>query len=629
VTEPATRARLAHLDGLRAVSIALVLAYHLAPEWVGGGFVGVDVFFVLSGFLITGILERALADGSWSVGAFYRRRVRRLFPALALVMAATLVAGWFYLSPFELVELGWQAVAGAGFGANFLLWGQAGYFDSATARKPLMHLWSLGVEEQFYVIWPWLVWGAWRVGGARALRAALPIVAALSFAVCLWLSWTDPTAAFYAPWSRVWELALGGVIATRVDGSRAVGPLASALSVFGLALLLAVGAGLGADLPPVGASGGPVLGACLLLLAGPTSVVNRALGARPLVALGEMSYALYLWHWPVFVFASLLSVAPLPAPARVDVLWISVALAWATTRWVERPLLSRAPTMTRTVVLSLGMTLVAAAGGAAIAAGGFPARFPEEVRALIAARPVEDRGEKTRCFLEPDQDATHFGPTCVDRSLPRRMVVWGDSHAAALTAGLRVFAAPRGVAVTQLTSSLCPPILGRPQPGHPTCEPVNASVFEIIGALRPEVVVLHSTWRYELDGLAATVEALRAAGVGRVVVVGPVPWWERSLTDLAVAQARAQASTPLLPSRLAHALLADDGDARVRASLAGSDAVFISARDALCDADGCLTRVGEGAGELTSYDGAHLSAPGAVELVRRIEPALWGDAQTP
>ncbi len=630
MTTSATPARLAHVDGLRGVSIALVLAYHLSPEWVRGGFVGVDVFFVISGFLITGIVQRALQDGSWSARDFYMRRVRRLFPALSVVMGATLIAGLVFLSPAELVELGWQAVSGAGFGSNFLLWSQAGYFDTATARKPLMHLWSLGVEEQFYLLWPGLLWAAWRAGGARALRVVLLVVAAASFGACAWLSSTDPTAAFYAPWSRVWELALGGVLACVPSERGPRTPFAGWLAWVGLALIVAAGFGVGTDvLPPAGASAGPVLGACVLLLAGPGAIVSRALAVRPLVWLGELSYALYLWHWPVFVFATLLTVAPLPAPGRVDVLWVTLALAWATTRWLERPALAREPTVARTAGWTTAMALVALLGGAAILMGGFPTRFPAGVRALLFVPVNEDRGEAAQCFLEPSQDATQFGPTCVDRSHPHRIVVWGDSHAASLVPGVKAFAKGRGYGVSQLTSSLCPPILGYTQPSQPKCKDMNASVFETVRALRPEIVVLHATWRYDLGGLAQTVAALRASGVGRVVVVGPVPWWAPPLPDAVIAYARGSLSRPLLPARRLVGVVADDGDARVMQALARTDAVFISARDALCEADGCLTRVGDGVGQLTSYDGAHLSAPGAIELVRRIGPVLWGPNAAP
>jgi peptidoglycan/LPS O-acetylase OafA/YrhL len=201
------------IDGLRAVAVLAVLGYHAFPEMVSGGFVGVDIFFVISGFLITSILAAELQDHSWSLRGFYARRILRIFPALLLVLVATLWLGWYVLLANEYKPLGKHAAAGAGFVANFAYWFEAGYFDRASELKPLLHLWSLGIEEQFYIAWPLALWALWRFGRRPDRYAAALLGASLIYA-CV-LVWLDRTQAFYSPLTRAWELLAGAWLALR------------------------------------------------------------------------------------------------------------------------------------------------------------------------------------------------------------------------------------------------------------------------------------------------------------------------------------------------------------------------------------------------------------------------------
>ena len=199
------------IDGLRAVAILAVLGFHTVPELLPGGFIGVDVFFVISGYLITRILLTSLEGGSFAFGAFYARRIRRIFPALIVVLAASFALGWFILLPAEFRQLGKHILAGAAFVSNLVFWNEAGYFDASAVHKVLLHLWSLGIEEQFYILWPLMLWAAWR----WRLAAFWPIlcVSVLSFIANLYLTYTDPVAAFYSPLSRAWELGVGSLLA--------------------------------------------------------------------------------------------------------------------------------------------------------------------------------------------------------------------------------------------------------------------------------------------------------------------------------------------------------------------------------------------------------------------------------
>ncbi len=225
------------IDGLRALAVGAVVAFHAAPSSLTGGFVGVDIFFVISGFLITSILASEIARGDFSIARFYARRVKRIFPALGLVLAATLAAGWMFLLADEYAQLGLHVAGGAGFVSNLLLWSEANYFDNASITKPLLHLWSLGVEEQFYFVWPLMLWGA-AVSGVRALWLVGAVIA-LSLVANLAIVSANPTAAFYSPATRFWELAAGGALALSpqvIDRIGRVTWLREAISALGFGL---------------------------------------------------------------------------------------------------------------------------------------------------------------------------------------------------------------------------------------------------------------------------------------------------------------------------------------------------------------------------------------------------------
>jgi len=327
------------IDGLRAISVGAVVAFHACFRENFGGFIGVDIFFVISGYLISGIILRDLAGGRFSFAQFYARRVRRIYPALVLVLAVVLAAGWFELFDAEFALLGRHTAAAAGFVSNLVLYGEANYFDAASDAKPLLHLWSLGVEEQFYLLWPILLALAWRWGRARGVWLAIALGLAASLAHQAWLMATDPSAAFYIPTARFWEMLAGAALAfAEQRGLRLAPSAAHGVSLFGLALLLG---GLRFITPQVAFPGVAALvpagAAMLLLAAGPSAIINRGiLALRPMRWLGQISYPLYLWHWPCLVFARIAGFTS--QSAMVAAVALAVLLAWATARFVERPL---------------------------------------------------------------------------------------------------------------------------------------------------------------------------------------------------------------------------------------------------------------------------------------------------
>lgn len=334
------------IDGLRAVAILSVVVFHAFPSVLSGGFVGVDIFFVISGFLISSILFKNLAQGSFSFADFYSRRVRRIFPALILVLAASFAIGWFILLPDEYMQLGKHMAAGAGFVQNFVLWKESGYFDIDSQLKPLLHLWSLSIEEQFYLLYPLLLWAAWRL--RFNVLAIVGLLCLVSFGLNVAWVGQNAVAAFYAPVTRFWELMAGAVLAylTVLKPESVVLQRAAAvkdiLSFSGLLLILSAVIGLdkSSQFPGWWALG-PVLGACLLILAGPAAWVNRKILANKLaVFVGLISYPLYLWHWPLLSFAQILTGKAASVGVRIVIVAVSLMLAWLTYRFIETPIRS-------------------------------------------------------------------------------------------------------------------------------------------------------------------------------------------------------------------------------------------------------------------------------------------------
>jgi len=352
----------ADIDGLRAVAVLSVVGYHAFPQVFSGGFIGVDIFFVISGYLITLIIVNGIEKHAFSYAGFYLRRIRRIFPSLLAMMISTLAIGWFVLLPEEYERLGRHVAAGAAFLSNFILWKEIGYFDASASSKPLLHLWSLAIEEQFYLLWPFLLV---LVRSKRGFLATTLAVGALSFALNVYLSSHDVGAAFYWPASRFWELMGGGALAYAATyRPEILKPFRHGRSVLGAALI-ALGLLL---INENRAFPGwwallPVIGAMLLISAGPEGAVNRGLLARgAMVWFGLISYPLYLWHWPALSLAAIVADGK-PGPAvRLALCALAVALAWASYRFIERPLRFGGHGNRKGLVLSLAMVATGAFG---------------------------------------------------------------------------------------------------------------------------------------------------------------------------------------------------------------------------------------------------------------------------
>jgi peptidoglycan/LPS O-acetylase OafA/YrhL len=457
---PAPPSHLAYrrdIDGLRGLAVLSVVLYHAFPSALRGGFAGVDIFFVISGFLISSILIASIEQGTFSFANFYARRVRRIFPALILVMGACLAFGWFALFPDEYKMLGKHVLGGASFLSNFLLWNEIGYFDTAAETKPLLHLWSLGIEEQFYIFWPVLMILAWRLRASLLKLAA--VVLLLSLLVNVAGVHKFASATFYSPASRVWELLMGAVLAhlslkgvTLVAGARRgadgsetlidlAGPRArDVASALGLAML-------GATLALVRAERHfpgwwallPALGAVLVIAAGSHAWGNRVLlSNRLMVWVGLISYPLYLWHWPLLSFARIVESGTPSLRIRAAAVVAAVALAWLTYQLLEKPLRGSRHGRGKVAVLAAAMLVVAGAAGWLYQRDGLPLRASVVDNALQQKDLilVEDTANAAACKRRYDFASLY--EYCLLDQIGREPTVAlvGDSHGYHIVAGL-------------------------------------------------------------------------------------------------------------------------------------------------------------------------------------------------
>ena len=622
------------IDGLRAIAIVSVLAFHAFPAVLPGGFVGVDVFFAISGYLITGLLLDGLATGRFGLVDFYQRRIRRIFPALLVVLVACLAYGWFNLRTTTYAALGEHVAAGAGFVANLLLWSEAGYFDNASATKPLLHLWSLGIEEQFYLAWPLLLWLLWRL---RHMRSAIALLLCASLALGLWLTRTSPVAAFYSPLSRFWELAAGALLAATLHPAQrkhgafdSLAAFATPLSLLGIALIGWAAFGFDSRQPfPGWRAAIPVAGSACLIAAGSGALVNRwLLSRRWMVWIGLVSYPLYLWHWPLLVFQNLRVDGNPGWMQRLAAIAIAFVLAAATYRFVERPIRFGPHPGRRALALAGAMLATGIAGAAIARFDGLPFRF-NGIEAPYATYAYDYEGDARvpACWVPRDSVPDSYAAECIDPDDGHKplLLLWGDSHAGRLYPGLRQVAGDR-FRIAQFTRSGCAPNFWSFHPGRSAgpCTLANVHVMREVRELQPDVVVLFSRWFGWNDKaigriLPRVVHSLRANGAKRVIVVGPAPEWRRALPELLFRAARAERRPP--PVRMREHLDTDrwriDKDMRAAIEAQG-EATYVSAIDAFCDASGCLTRTTNDPASLPTWDYGHLTTAGAHLLAERV-----------
>ncbi|GLH78625.1 acyltransferase [Bradyrhizobium sp. SSBR45G] len=635
-----------------------VVLFHAFPKTLRSGFVGVDVFFVISGYLITTIILTDLAAKRFSLATFYARRVRRIFPALIVVLSFCLVAGAFMLWADDFARLGKHAAAGAGFIANLALWQESNYFDVASDSKALLHLWSLGVEEQFYLIWPALMILAW--DGRLNRFVLIGTVLAASLAYCVKATATDPVAAFYSPVSRLWELAAGASLANltlfplrpvvwiermiakvlaAMFFERGVNPDESyrhVLSTLGMALLLAstVLVTRPHEFPGWWAML-PVTAAYLLILAGPAAWLNRwVLSSRVLVWFGLISYPLYLWHWPLLTFARIRygNVAP-PPLLLAALVAVSIGLAWVTYRFVERPVrFGKKRTQTIITALATAMIAIGVVGVAVAYNKGFPGRLEHEKAAYadyfsstsprIQAEYI-DYISQNRCnFYAWDAKIPTLAPrraidpACYTRTHERSVMIIGDSNASDLYYGLREVL-PSNISLLLIWSSGCQvsEVIERIIDVH-HCNMANHFALQRIKADPPHVLLLSSNNSFDIAYIRRFATMVKGYGVKHVLVLGQRPHWKPFLYKVVLDN-----YWPAIP-RYVKGHLDDELMAFTKtfqSQLRPDEPFeFVDEMKQFCGLEGCLTYLGDNPRDgLITSDTVHLRPFASVWLARQ------------
>jgi peptidoglycan/LPS O-acetylase OafA/YrhL len=642
------------IDGLRALAILPVVFFHYRVPFFGGGFVGVDVFFVISGFLITSLIAAEVEQGRFSIVRFYERRVRRIFPALFAMLAVVTAAAILLMFPVDLVGYAKSLLATALFAANFQFWSEAGYFDTLADTKPLLHLWSIAVEEQFYILFPALLLLLSK-GSPRMRMVGVAVIFVSSFALSVWGISQAPAATFYLLPARAWELMLGALIALgafpHIENRR----VREALVALGIALIAFAVLSFTSDMPfPGMAATVPCVGAALVIYAGDArqTALGKLLSMRPLVFVGVISYSLYLWHWPLFVLAKYVVFRDLTGLERVGLLALSFAIAALSWRFVEGPFRGRATGNWRSRLFPAAlaaMAITAISGMVAEAADGWPGRLSPDIRRILAEQ--DDHEPRiARCFARTSQNVRD-GDLCamgaVGAAAPSYLL-WGDSHADAILPAVGDVTRRAGHSGLFAGAESCPPLLGVNTP-RADCRKFNDAVLALALNRNISEVILSARWAKSAEGatygdephghvvlsddegsgspqrdnhavfergLERTVQALTRSGK-KVVIVASVPEIGWPVPAVLARRALARDRTnvdPALANYLHRQRFVLDELARMH-KLYGVTVIY--PHEILCSADACQVALN---GVPLYRDEHHLSVYGA----RLIEPLLAG-----
>lgn len=632
------------IDGLRAIAVLSVAMFHFAVGPFRGGFAGVDIFFVISGYLITGIIHREAVHGKFTFAGFYERRVRRIFPALFAMLLAVMLAAPLILLPSDLERLGVSVIATLLFGSNILFWRQSGYFDSSSQYNPLLHTWSLSVEEQFYIGFPILLLLVERFA-RRHIVAALLLVASVSFILCLYYQPLRPSATFYLSPFRAWELILGALLAVGAVPPITNRAVREAVACVALLVLMASLMLLeeGPHFPGWIACF-PALATAGLLHSGASgdSLVRRLLAVRPMVQVGLISYSLYLWHWPLAVFANYTnSMEPLPDGAGYGLLALSILAGWASYKWVEAPFRRGGPEGLLASRRSLFATALACMGALGLLAATtawidhiWKTRVPPTVEAMDRQR--DPYIPYRQCDGTP---VTSARADCLGGKTDgsRTILLWGDSHALAWAPALDLIGKSVGAKVIIAPNSACPPLFDVMNPIDPECMHGNDRVRDFIRSSHPDVVMLVGSWtsysrpegQYALEdkygrkgnasvfapSLRRTVEALRPH-VSRIVLVGPTP---NAPDDVPFRSAQALWTNTTMPRETSTAV-AQQRSAQfwqaARELADGEQVHLVDPAQWFCDNVTC--RYADASGALLYRDGGHLNVSGAKLLAKSL-----------
>lgn len=599
-----------------------------------GGYIGVDIFFVISGYLITFQIITALNSHSFSLTDFYAKRIRRILPALVVVICSSLIFAWFFLFPTDFVLLGKHSTAGILNISNLVLWSEAGYFDTASTRKPFLHFWSLGIEEQFYLVWPLLLILFFKF--RSHLLACLVSLTAISFISNVIATYTDRTLAFYMPVTRFWELSSGGLLAYYViqqtkkikSGESFSGRFGHpSLPVVGFAFIALSTAVLNhhSAFPGFWALL-PVVGACMMLA--PVNTPPKALQflcSKPALFIGRISFSLYLWHWPILLLSQ--SAELKSRSAKLIALVVCFVLAWLTYKFVEQPFRSIKVTCNNAkkfIWVGIIVTLLIATVGWAISSRTYKRSWDETLISKTYEVPIIGCG----VFADLGRE---FTPQIFDRcdkiQYPENgtVIMLGDSHSQALYQGLKPYLDSKHINLIGYPVLECTPLSLNDK--RPRCVDYNKWINGQIQSIKPDLVILfaHHLFRTKdpfygenvvySEHLWKQADRLKSEGVKNVWIIGGIPNWQESLPH--AMNFNFLRHNQNVPQRTFTYVVKEslDIDSVIRAKDTKQGVRYISLKDALCNEQGCLTNVGtDFPNDLIVMDYGHLTKNGATYL---------------
>ncbi len=612
------------IDGLRAIAILPVVAFHAGINSIPGGFIGVDIFFVISGYLITKILLEEIKNNSFSILEFYKRRILRIMPALSAVILATVLAGYLLLLPNEFREIGQTVISTSLFVSNIFFWKQAGYFDGPAEQKPFLHTWSLAVEEQFYIIFPLILLLLWRFFGIRFIYFIIG-TCLLSFALSVIITPLSHSSAFYLLPTRAWELGVGSLIAAgffpKIEELRT----RSIIVLFGLIAIivsiLAIQPGL--DFPGWRAAL-PVLGAAAFILYTPGTFLNNTLSSKALTSIGKISYSLYLWHWPIIVYYRMIYGQELKFIDSVIVVLLSFAIATISYLYIEQPFRQKSFRVIPANVIvkfgSISLLTFVTLGLIIWHASSYLIKIPENV-AIISNYSKYTETEEYRlqfrsgdCFLSSNTDDflsfNHSKCLTISNEKPNYLVL-GDSHGAHITHAIQL--SFPDVNIMQATASGCKPVINTK--GERRCtDLINYIYKDFILKHQLDGIIIAGRWKASgFDDLLESVEYLHKKGIP-ITVLGPVPEYHGQLSTL-LAQSLYHQDPSIVQNAFVHSKSTID---RTYSNINGKyDVNYISIYDIMCPNGSCKTLLE--ANTPIQFDYGHLTLGGSIYVVRLLK----------
>lgn len=619
------------INGLRALAVLSVVIFHFMPDMLPGGFSGVDIFFVISGYLMTSIIFKGIDTGSFNLLDFYLARANRIIPALLVLCLGLLIYGWFFLLPAEYIVLGKHVASSMSFLSNILYWKEVGYFATGSHEKWLLHTWSLSVEWQFYILYPIFLLALSKCFNRNILRWVLLYVTLLLFGLSAYASYQWPDATYYMFPTRAWEMMIGGMpFLFHRQYTEAQKRFLVGLGVLGICVGLVA---VSEETPWPGLMGlFPVCGTVLIIVANKGKLLLS--NSRGVQLLGRMSYSVYLWHWPIVVQLSFLGYSNNSEMAFIGIT-CSLLMGYVSYALVEKKfnsifnLSSLSRVFCATVPITIVASLIYFSGGVVSSIRSIS--HSDKAIFIVKYQQIhknlaKDYWLKCNAYKSIMENGnTQIDDSCTAYGEVGGVFLWGDSHAEALSYGIRN-SLPSELAFYQVTSAGCKPSFTEAnQKGNlkKACDDSNKFAISKIRELQPKVVIVAQQNQHELVDWGLFYQQVKELGVEHVILSGPLPQWQPSLPIAIAKRHWGESGNRIVDSSLDKSIIKTNN--LIKHKLNQSGIIFVNVFDNICDFKNgeytCLVKVAEG--KLITVDYGHLSKDGSLYVVSKyLYPAI-------